>query len=260
MVKFIILSDCGLLDVNPTQYGEEQCSPQKSGVTVCHAFYLLHYVYSGRGYYRANHQMYTVTSGQIFIIHPHETVQYEPDPEDPWHYAWVGFETNLNIAQLQEKYVIEAAYAEHIFRSLSATNASMRGREYYISGKILEFLSTLMRPDHVSDRKTFVDAAADYIRQHYTQPLTIDSLAEHLHVSHSYFSTAFRQQMGVSPHQYLMDIRLEHAAALMAEHGYGVSEAAIGAGYSNVYNFSKMFKKKYGVSPSRYAADRKTSH
>ena len=62
----------------------------------------------------------------------------------------------------------------------------------------------------------------------------------------------FRRQMGVSPHQYLMDVRLENAAALMAEHGYSVSEAALSAGYGNVYNFSKMFKKKYGVSPRQY--------
>lgn len=252
MDKIIQLQDRGLQDVAPLQFGEEQCPYKKSGVSAVGENYLMHYIYAGRGYYTAAGQTYTVTAGQVFIVHPHETVYYEPDHADPWHYCWVEFATRLDIPRLKTEYVLDAHYAEHIFRALSATDELMFGREYYVSGKILEFLSTLARPGVEASRKTFVDRAVMYIRKNYTHAITIEELAEYLGVSHSYLSTMFRRQMGVSPHQYLMDVRLENAAALMAEHGYSVSEAALSAGYGNVYNFSKMFKKKYGVSPRQY--------
>lgn len=257
MNKAIVLSDVGLRDVNPIQYGDEECPAQKKRVRTLREYYLLHYIYSGAGQYEAGNRVYRVEAGQLFIIHPHEAAYYEPDRATPWHYCWVGFKTMLDIPRLKTEYVLDAHYAEHIFRSISATDESMQGREYYVSGKITEFLATLVSPDTHTNPKTFVDRAVEYIQKNYTRPIDIDTLAEQFHISHSYFSTAFRKKMGMPPHQYLMDIRLEHAASLMAEHGYNVGEAALGAGYGNVYNFSKMFKKKYGVSPSRYAADQR---
>lgn len=257
MRKYIVLSDVGLQDVNPVEYGDEQCTPDKEHTRSVREYYLLHYVYSGTGTYQVNDEVHTIGPGQLFIAHPYEPIHYEPNPADPWHYGWVGFFTTLDIPRLKNKHILDARHAEHIFRAISATDETMFGREYYIAGKIMELLSTMVRPETNASQKNFVDLAAEYIQRNYTRPITMDSLAEQFHVTHSYFSTAFRQQMGISPYQYLMDLRLARAAELMAEHNYNVSEAAISVGYNSIYNFSKMFKKKFGVSPSHYAAEQR---
>lgn len=256
MGKAIVLSDVGLQDINPIQYGDEQCSPDKGRVRTLREYYLLHYVYEGAGKVTFEDRVYEIEAGQMFIIHPYETAVYEPDPANPWHYCWVGFDTKLEIPRLKTKHRLNARYAEHIFRAINSTDEGMIGREYYIAGKIMEFLSTLVRPDSDDGQKTFVDTAVEFIQKNYTRPVTMDGMAEQLHITQSYFTTAFRQQMGISPYQYLMDLRLARAAELIAENGYNVSEAAISVGYNSIYNFSKMFKKKYGVSPSRYATQK----
>lgn len=63
--------------------------------------------------------------------------------------------------------------------------------------------------------------------------------------------------MGRSPQQYLIDVRLEHAASLLAG-GSDVGEAAVASGYPDVYHFSKMFHKRFGLSPSEYARQHRT--
>ena len=98
MQKFIMLDDKGLRDVVPLQYGEEKCPHKKAKVRVMNDYYLLHYVYSGVGYYYANDQIYTVTEGQLFSIHPHEAVYYEPDHSNPWHLRYYFVEAAMNSA------------------------------------------------------------------------------------------------------------------------------------------------------------------
>ncbi len=246
-----VLPDVGLRDVNPIMYGEEQCLPDKGPVRTLRDYYLIHYIFSGSGKFQTAEKEYTVTGGQVFILHPQEMVIYETDPHDPWHYMWVGFTTHLDIPRLQQKHLLNARQYESLFRDIATTDNQMQGVEYHLAGRVMEFLSTLVRPEETG-QKTFVDLAVEYLSRNYTRPITIEGIAEQFHVTHSYFSTAFHQKMGISPSQYLMDLRLTRAVELMTAGGCNVSEAAISVGYSSIYNFSKMFKKKYGISPSQY--------
>ncbi|MGI6264582.1 MAG: AraC family transcriptional regulator [Acutalibacteraceae bacterium] len=259
MDRYVILPDAGLRDINPVEYGDERCAPDKGRTRTVREYYLLHYVCSGKGRFTTGDRVYDLSGGQMFVVHPYETVFYEPDPADPWHYCWVGFDTVMDLPALRDVSVTDAGHAEHIFRSIGMTDRSMRGCAYYIAGKVMELLSALAPVDGQESDVSFVDSAVEYIRRNYNRPITVDDLAAQLHVSHSYFSTMFRQQTGMAPYQYLLEVRLRRAAELIAEHGCSVTEAAVSVGYGNIFNFSKMFKKRYGVSPSRYVADRGSS-
>lgn len=68
----------------------------------------------------------------------------------------------------------------------------------------------------------------------------------------SYFYKLFKQETGMSLHEYVMDERLKKAAVMLQETSYTVTETAFLTGYSSVHHFSRRFTAKYGVSPSRY--------
>lgn len=94
-----------------------------------------------------------------------------------------------------------------------------------------------------------------YILEHYCDPnLKIASLSGRCHISPKYFRELFRKIYGTTPTQYLIDLRLNAAAELLAEGIAGVSEAAEIVGFSDVYYFSKLFKKRFSCTPSDFRA------
>jgi AraC-like DNA-binding protein len=82
--------------------------------------------------------------------------------------------------------------------------------------------------------------------------LTVSELANKLNLERSYFTALFTRKLGLSPKEYLTDIRMKQAAMLLLQYDYNITVTALSVGYSDVYNFSKMFKKYYLMSPKEY--------
>ena len=68
-----------------------------------------------------------------------------------------------------------------------------------------------------------------------------------------YFRKLFKEEYGISPQKYIIGLRLQNAAGLMATGYYSLKEVAAMSGYQDYRYFSVEFKRKYGVSPSAYA-------
>lgn len=259
MLRYILLQNRNLRDVNPMECGEEDCRPHYQVGPMAREYYLLHYVFSGKGVYRTGGKAYPVSKGQIFIIHPRDIVYYQADEEEPWHYCWIGFQSSVDLPGLLDRAVLDLPQAEHLFRAMKDCEQTSMDREYYLCGKIYELLALLGQTRTIRGNKTaeHMLEAKNYIDTNYIAQITVEQIADQLNINRCYFSTAFKKHIGKSPQQYLMNVRLEKAAELMAEHGYTVSAAALSVGYADIFNFSKMFKRKYGMSPTAYAHSHK---
>ncbi|MGN0745252.1 MAG: response regulator [Aristaeellaceae bacterium] len=97
------------------------------------------------------------------------------------------------------------------------------------------------------------DAEA-YMRLHYAQPLTLQHMAEHFHISASYFSRLFTQVTGSNYIDRLSEIRLRESRRLLRETDMKVYEIANAVGYRKNRYFSELFKKQYHMSPGEYRA------
>src|SRR5436305_7711074 len=96
--------------------------------------------------------------------------------------------------------------------------------------------------------------AKDLADARYCEPLTVDDLARAAGLSRAYFSRAFRQAFGESPHAYLLTRRLERAAALLRTTDRSVSDICFSVGLQTVGPFTTSFTRTYGVSPTAYRA------
>jgi AraC family transcriptional regulator len=87
-----------------------------------------------------------------------------------------------------------------------------------------------------------------------TQPPTPDKLADAACLSVNHFIRAFRQQMGVTPHRYVVLRRLERGIALLKKPGMSVAEVADGMGFATPAHFVATFRRTMGVTPGALRA------
>jgi AraC family transcriptional regulator len=94
--------------------------------------------------------------------------------------------------------------------------------------------------------------AEQFMRDNYCQPLSIDEMASEACMNKFHFLKLFKHRYGVSPHQYLVRLKLEHAHSLLLSGKYSVSEACYEIGFESHGTFTHLFKRIYGFLPSKF--------
>lgn len=116
-----------------------------------------------------------------------------------------------------------------------------------ISIKLCDFFASK------SEKNNLIDSIVTYIRENYKNPaLCLSKISDEFHISESYFSHMFKENMNVNFSVYLEDLRLTEAAHLIEKGESGINEIALEVGYNNQTSFRRAFKKKYGVTPSSF--------
>ena len=95
--------------------------------------------------------------------------------------------------------------------------------------------------------------AIKYLEDNYSLPeLTNKMLAEQCNISEVYFRKLFHEQYGVTPRQYIIDIRINMAKQLLTDGILKINAISEKCGFSNPYHFSRLFKEKTGLTPTEY--------
>ena len=94
--------------------------------------------------------------------------------------------------------------------------------------------------------------AIRFISQNFAHNLTLDMVAEHVHLNPAYFSTLFKQSTGSSFKEYLNMVRIEESKRLLANTDYSIIDISLATGFEDQSYFSKVFKKYTGLTPKQY--------
>lgn len=97
-----------------------------------------------------------------------------------------------------------------------------------------------------------VRKVTNYMREHLDEPIGLDVLADLAGLSRFHFCTAFRLATGSTPHNWLVNLRIERARQLLAQPTLSVTDVALAVGYETPSSFSASFRKLTGVTPSEY--------
>lgn len=120
--------------------------------------------------------------------------------------------------------------------------------------KIIEELVSLKRYYNENKQQSaiFISDTIDYIKLHYNEDINRDSMANHVSLSSSYFSTLFKKHTGISPMQYLNKIRLDKAKKLLRSTKIPITEVSHQVGFLDSFYFARVFTKETGMSPREY--------
>lgn len=155
------------------------------------------------------------------------------------------------------KYVYEiGADVEEIFRTTNVFGDILQMdtmkkkyqwfREVY--ARILEYM-TEKRENAKND---IVCAVLEYIRQNYTQELSLAVLSEKFYLSGPYLSKIFKEVTGESIKRYINNYRIEKAKEFLRNSNYNIETISRKVGYDNVRSFMKTFRNYVGMSPGDY--------
>ncbi len=100
-------------------------------------------------------------------------------------------------------------------------------------------------------RKPIIEAVS-YVRAHYMEPISAEDVATASHVSATYLSRLFKEEMDTGFLDFLTQVRLEEAQKLLSDTNLSIKEIAGKIGYPDEKYFSKLFKKITGLKPSEY--------
>jgi AraC-like DNA-binding protein len=82
--------------------------------------------------------------------------------------------------------------------------------------------------------------------------LNVSLLCDELNMGKTKLTAVMKEATGMSPGEYIEDVRLRHAAQMLESGNYTVTEVADKLGFSSASYFSVRFKEKFGVPPGRY--------
>lgn len=91
-----------------------------------------------------------------------------------------------------------------------------------------------------------------YMNENAFKELHVESIAEIVGFSRSQFTRKFQKQVGVSPSQYITDLRIQKISKLLMETDYPLEQIAELCGYKNAFYLSRVFTKVTGMNPSQY--------
>lgn len=209
------------------------------------------------------------TEGSVIFFPPCTPYRYTfRGSEEGIFYLWVHFTggdvplllDTLGLSPLPR--IANIGHAEQI-----TTDFDRMFSDYAKAGKFrdLALASTLSRilvdiAEHLfaTEGDCRLSRSLTYIHLHYTEKLRVGDLARLEAVSPSRYSELFRRKTGKPPIDYIISLRIRHAASLLETTNLPVGEVAETVGFSDVHFFSKLFKKHTGVSPSDYRKNRKT--
>ena len=91
--------------------------------------------------------------------------------------------------------------------------------------------------------------AIEYIQEHLAQEISLNELANELGISRYYFCRLFKQSTGLSPHQYVIQQRVERAKQLLQKSGMSIADIAQACGFSHQSHLHRHLKRLTGVTP-----------
>ena len=93
-----------------------------------------------------------------------------------------------------------------------------------------------------------------YIREHLDEPLRVDMLSEKACMSESHFYRVFKNELGLSPVDFINDERIKLASSLLQNPQRKIKDVYLECGFENRSYFNRVFKRKKNVSPTEYQA------
>ncbi len=228
--------------------------------------FCIHSVHKGKGIFKRNGKKYEVKAGEIFTFFPGDHIVYYDFPETPWKYIWFrlngkNVKTALSASGITpehphrttakpgklESYLheISSVYAEGKYHDLFPMTAACNCLEM-ISGRDSRIKS--FQPGAKSISESFISI----IESQMNAAPSINEITESMKINRSTLFRAFISEYGISPKQYLKNLKLDKASGLLSKTKLSVKEISEACGFTHQSHFGEVFREQFGSPPAEW--------
>ncbi|QXE10400.1 MULTISPECIES: AraC family transcriptional regulator [Pseudomonas] len=244
--------------------GREVCYSRHS-----HAHFSIGAITAGRSIYVHEQSTFEVAAGTVVLMNPGDVHACNPIDDQPWSYLMLYVETPwLTDLQHQLGFSAELEFRRfatthlddlRLFRDLRGLYAILVDEQQDALRKhsaAVEFFSDLqwrLNPAEPALREPNfkLERAADFIREHCTDLLSLEDICTAAQLSASYLIRAFKQHYGMTPHAFLVNQRIQFARERLRS-GQLIADVALDAGFADQAHFQRAFKQHLAATPGQY--------
>lgn len=260
-------------DLSLYSAGYEECASGYSYGPKIRSYHLIHFVLYGKGELHINEHIFHLTAGDVFFIPAGKVSYYEASKDDPWCYAWVSFlgiNSQMYLYQLMTStdnfYIIHGLdtikYKQLIFDIISLQGGST-SQYFQANGILFQIMAMLFNDVNFQEsswgKNSIVDEIKFYLNINYAEKIKLQDVAKSFGIHPNYLTRIFHEKYGISPKQYLIDLKLKKARRLLTTTELSISVIANSLGFDDQLAFTKIFKKAFTVSPSEYRKQSQTT-
>jgi AraC-like DNA-binding protein len=218
----------------------------------------------GNGWVRVGDARVTVLAGDAVVVPARTAHEYAAALDDPWTLWWFHFvgayassavEAARAAAGGPVTHLRDAApVASLISQVMDGLDAGTTGGQVRSTGAawhaLTHLIATGRRP--ASRSMTPLERAVEHLRATAPHRTPLHELAAMVGLSTSQLGARFRDELGVSPLQYQLQMRMAHARVLLDTTDLAVAAVARGCGYDDALYFTRQFTRTHGTPPSAF--------
>ena len=244
-----------------------------------HKEFELNFIREGTGMIICADNVISAKEGDIFLIRPN--MLHSVDSRDRLVYDTVVFSPDMLLSAVNDRscsqiirplisgaveislptdrqnmyYAEMRTCAENI---VSCAKNSSPSHDILMKSELLRLIWLLRESGAVTEKKniaprdSFVSSTVEYMTEHSAENISVEMLAQRVHLSKSCFMHRFSAALGIGAIEYLNRIRVRKACELLLSSDGSVSEIAFDCGFRNLSNFNRQFRSITGCSPVEY--------
>ena len=271
---------------NPIEFGYHCDWPVNGSLFHSHPFYEIYYFQEGECNYLIGDKLMALQPGDLILMHGMTLHSPNPSPHRPYVRSIVHFEptyvhgllqaeaANLLLRPFEELRNIriplrpaDRAELEKLLADMAVCYKQRSGGDgpsSAIDRFDLRFLELLHRiagwcaepfrdREHRSHNEEHVQEVVTYLEEHYPENISLDDIADALHLTKPYLANLFKKVTGTTIFKYLYNRRINQAKILFRfDPGRSVSSVCREVGFTHLAHFSRLFKATVGSSPEEY--------
>jgi AraC family transcriptional activator of pobA len=225
-----------------------------------HHFYEIIYYEKGSGKTTIDGEVYNFKDDCIAVITPdtiHDEESYEPTTvlfclfsydqtaEEPQLVNGLIKNNNANVGDV-------LALLYKIKEEMQNKRQNFEQYLDFLMGQILILIQRIQHGNHTGNASDGIEFVKNFLKENYSNSIYFDLLAEQIGYSYDRFRHLFKESTGMSPSQYLINIRIAKAKEILENSTSPIRTISRFCGFNNVTKFIEMFKTKTGFTPLKY--------